>query len=158
MKESFLVRTASLLGVICILAGYNAILEDRKREETVARLTAQVEALTECIQDDREAQESAGQTEEIQADAVYADGEWEGQGQGFGGPITVRAIVEKGRITDIAVVSAEKEDPAYLSMAEDMLPAMVEAQSAKADTITGATFSSEGIKKAAAQALEKAEK
>ena len=47
---------------------------------------------------------------------------------------------------------------ADMDMAKDMLPAMIEAQSADVDTVTGATFSSTGIKNAAAQALKKAEK
>ena len=41
-------------------------------------------------------------------------------------------------------------------MAEEIIPAIIEAQSADVDTISGATFSSTGIKDAVAQALEKA--
>ena len=43
-------------------------------------------------------------------------------------------------------------------MAEAILPAMRQAQSPEVDTISGATFSSQGLKDAAMQALEKAEK
>ena len=42
-------------------------------------------------------------------------------------------------------------------MAEDIIPTILEAQSAEVDTISGATFSSTGIKEAVAQALEEAE-
>ena len=48
------------------------------------------------------------------------------------------------------------EDGAYLSMAEDIIPTIIEAQSADVDTISGATFSSTGIKEAVTQALEEA--
>ena len=41
-------------------------------------------------------------------------------------------------------------------MAEDIIPKIVEAQSVDVDTISGATFSSTGIKNAAKEALEKA--
>ena len=58
----------------------------------------------------------------------------------------------------IAEAMAEKEDGAYLSMAEDIIPTIIEAQSADVDTISGATFSSTGIKNASEQALEKAVK
>ena len=44
------------------------------------------------------------------------------------------------------------------SMAEDIIPKIIEAQSAEVDTISGATFSSTGIKNAAEQALEQAVK
>ena len=42
------------------------------------------------------------------------------------------------------------------SRAEDIIPTILEAQSAEVDTISGATFSSTGIKEAVAQALEEA--
>ena len=65
-------------------------------------------------------------------------------------------IIENGKISEINITSAEKEDGAYLSMAEDIIPSILEAQSADVDTISGATFSSTGIKEAVAQALEEA--
>ena len=56
------------------------------------------------------------------------------------------------------MTSAEKEDSAYLAMAEDIIPKIIEAQSVEVDTISGATFSSTGIKDATEQALEQAVK
>ena len=41
-------------------------------------------------------------------------------------------------------------------MAEDIIPEILEAQSAEVDTVSGATFSSTAIREASAQALEKA--
>lgn len=165
--NGFKVRTASLLAVLCILFGYNKVLDNREKEEEYARLRAEVDALEEYIQGIQEiaaANLEEGIPEEGDQDAVlneagvYTDGEWEGSAQGFGGPVAVKVTVEQGMIADITLVSAEKEDQAYLSMAEDVIPAMIEAQSADVDTVTGATFSSTGIRDAAAQALEKAEK
>ena len=66
--------------------------------------------------------------------------------------------VKDGKIEAVEVTSAEKEDSAYLAMAEDIIPKIIEAQSAEVDTISGATFSSAGIKNAAEQALEQAVK
>ena len=66
------------------------------------------------------------------------------------------ATVKDGKIEAVEVTSAEKEDSAYLAMAEDIIPKIIEAQSAEVDTISGATFSSTGIKNAAEQALEQA--
>ena len=68
------------------------------------------------------------------------------------------ATVKDGKIEAVEVTSAEKEDSAYLAMAEDIIPKIIEAQSAEVDTISGATFSSTGIKNAAEQALEQAVK
>mgnify|MGYP000288278486 CR=1 FL=1 len=52
--------------------------------------------------------------------------------------------------------TAQKEDGAYLSMAEDIIPTILEAQSAEVDTISGATFSSGGILDAVKAALSSA--
>ena len=68
------------------------------------------------------------------------------------------ATVKDGKIEAVEVTSAEKEDGAYLAMAEDIIPKIIEAQSAEVDTISGATFSSTGIKNASEQALEQAVK
>ena len=43
-------------------------------------------------------------------------------------------------------------------MAKDIIPKIIEAQSTDVDTISGATFSSTGIKNASQEALEKAVK
>ncbi len=154
--DGFVVKTVSLLAILGVLSGYDLVLEDREREETLAQLSAQVEAMEGYIQDSQKA--AAGGVREDGEDGLYADGEWEGKAQGFGGEIVLKVTVKEGVIADISIISAAKEDEAYLSMAETMLPAIMEAQSAEVDTVTGATFSSTGIKNAAAQALEKAER
>ena len=88
----------------------------------------------------------------------YKDGVYEGTGKGNNGDITVEVTVEGGQITDLAITSADGEDSAYLSNAEAIIPKIIEAQSADVDTISGATFSSTGIRNAAQEAIEKAEK
>ena len=87
----------------------------------------------------------------------YKDGSYEGTATGFGGDITVKVTVDGGKITAVDIVSAEKEDGAYLTMAEDIIPKIIDAQTSEVDTISGATFSSTGIKNATAQALESAQ-
>ena len=90
--------------------------------------------------------------------AGYKDGTYTGEADGFGGTVAVEVTVKDGKIEVVEVTSAEKEDSAYLAMAEDIIPKIIEAQSAEVDTISGATFSSTGIKNAAEQALEQAVK
>lgn len=147
--KGFFVKAAGFLAVILVLVGYNVVLEAREKDEEIARLNAQVQALEEFVESSQETETEGG---------AYADGEWEGEAQGFGGPISLKIKVDAGKLTDIEILSAENEDKTYLSMAEAMLPAILEAQSAEVDTISGATFSSEGIKNAAAQALKRAER
>ena len=104
----------------------------------------------------RELQQEKEKTVDIKG--TYPDGRGEGGAKGFGGMITVLVTVENGTISEIEITSADDEDKAYLSMAEDIIPKIIEAQSAEVDTISGATFSSTGIKNATEQALEQAVK
>lgn len=92
-----------------------------------------------------------------QSTSIYQDGTFEGTGEGFGGEIRIQLTVTSGRIADIQVLSAEKEDSSYLSMAEGIIADIIDAQSAEVDTISGATYSSAGIRQAVMQALEQAE-
>ena len=91
------------------------------------------------------------------ADQVYKDGTYTGDGQGFGGNIQVQITIADATLTDIQVVSAEKEDSAYLSQGKAVIDRILEAQSTDVDTVSGATFSSTGILMAVEDALGKAE-
>lgn len=141
MRE-FWIRVVSLIMVVGILVGYNSVLDAREKNEEIAKLKAQV----------TEAQSAESN------DSNYKDGTYQGEAEGFGGTVAVEVKVEKGKITVIEIVSAQKEDGAYLSMAKDIIPKIIEAQSTDVDTISGATFSSTGIKNASQEALEKAVK
>lgn len=134
-----------MLSVVGLLLGYNAVLDARAKDEEIAKLSAQLDGST--------AGEATGA-----AVMDYEDGTYTGAADGFGGKIQVEVKIEKSKITEINVVFAEKEDGAYLSMAKDIIPKIIAAQSADVDTISGATFSSTGIKNASEQALEKAVK
>ncbi len=102
------------------------------------------------------AQNSAASAEETLALGPYQDGSYTASAQGFGGDVTVTVTIEGGYMTDITVDDASGEDAAYFSMAEDILDDIMAAQSAEVDTISGATFSSTGLKNAVATALEEA--
>ena len=139
MKE-FIVRLFSLLAIVGVLFGYNEVLNVRAKDEEIAKLNAQLEAQTSAVFSASESGSDSG------SETGYKDGTYIGEADGFGGTVAVE------------VTSAEKEDGAYLAMAEDIIPKIIEAQSAEVDTISGATFSSTGIKDATEQALEQAVK
>lgn len=137
--KSFIIKTINLAAIVAILLGYNVTAAERKAvEEEVARLYAEQEAL-------------------LSEGGSFTDGTYEGTALGFGGDVSVEVVITDGTIQEINITSAENEDAAYLVMAEDIIPAIIESQSADVDTISGATFSSTGIKDAVAAALEKAE-
>mgnify|MGYP002519466248 FL=1 len=97
---------------------------------------------------------SASDAEEPLALGPYQDGSYTASAQGFGGDVTVTVTIEGGYIADITVDDASGEDAAYFSMAEGILEDIMAAQSAEVDTVSGATFSSTGLKNAVAAALE----
>lgn len=145
MKE-FIVRLFSLLAIVGVLFGYNEVLNVRAKDEEITKLNAQLEA------------QASGVGSDSVNGAGYKDGTYTGEADGFGGTVAVEVTVKDGKIEAVEVTSAEKEDGAYLAMAEDIIPKIIEAQSAEVDTISGATFSSTGIKNAAEKALEQAVK
>jgi len=82
------------------------------------------------------------------------DGTYQGEGQGFGGKTRVEVEVKGGRLVEVRVV--EHHDTAGVSdVAIDRIPKkMVEEQRVDVDTVSGATFSSQGIIEAVTNALQ----
>ncbi|MEG0156580.1 MAG: FMN-binding protein [Anaerovoracaceae bacterium] len=93
----------------------------------------------------------------VQSVGNYKDGTYQGTGIGYGGPVTAELQVEKGHIKEMKIISAEKEDAAYYNMAIAVAERIVASDSPQVEAISGATFTSNGIKKAAEDALSKAE-
>lgn len=113
------------------------------QEETAAEAQAAA--------DGAEGASSLLSTPEVQ----YRDGTYEGSGNGRNGVIVMAVTIEEGRIAKIEAVSQNETDE-YWNEAVKMTDAMIEAQTADVDMVTGATRSSEGILQAVRNALDKA--
>ncbi len=85
------------------------------------------------------------------------DGTYTGSGSGWGGDITVQVTVSGGKITAIDVLS-QSETPEYWAKASSLISSIIGAQSTSVDDVSGATYSSRGIKSAVENALSKAKK
>ena len=159
--RQLIVRFLNVAVIAAVLIGYNTVLDKRDKEDQIARLSAELET-TQLQKENLQAAAAASNTADTAAseaaEAEYVDGTYDGEADGFGGTIAVEVTVEGGQITDLAIISADGEDSAYLSNAEAIIPKIIEAQSVDVDTISGATFSSTGIRNAAQEAIEKAEK
>ncbi len=84
---------------------------------------------------------------------TFADGVYTGTGSGLRGQTSVTVTVENGGITDITVNSYQDDAP-YFSRAESgIISAILQAQSVDVAAVSGATFSSNSIKEAVANAL-----
>jgi len=81
------------------------------------------------------------------------DGIYEGSGIGFRGNTEVRVTVKDGIISDIEIVSYQDDKP-YFDFAVDTILEEIKAnQDVHVDTVSGATYTSDGIMKAVADAL-----
>ena len=102
---------------------------------------------------ERETETAPQMTEPTEQAGVFADGVYTGTGSGLRGQTSVTVTVENGEITDITVNSYQDDAP-YFSRAESgIISAIMQAQSVDVAAVSGATFSSNSIKEAVANAL-----
>ena len=88
---------------------------------------------------------------------MYADGVYTGVADGYGPDLTVEVTIENNVITDVEVVSHNEVNERFWSLPIAQLPGeIVEAQSIEVDSISGATYTSVGIKNAVLHALSQA--
>ncbi len=156
--KNFLIRLFDLILVLGLLAGYQAVIYSRDKEAQIAELESQVNQLQGEKDEILEAAKSSGKLGakggSSGAGGTYKDGTYTGSAQGFGGDIKVKVTVSGQKISVIDITEASGEDEAYLSMAKDIINTILDKQTADVDTVSGATYSSTGIKNAVTQALE----
>lgn len=100
---------------------------------------------------------SSQATSETSASQIYADGTYEGTGSGFrNGTTTISVTIENDVITDISTVSYEDDRPFYEQASSVVFSEILSSQSADVDSVSGATFSSNGIMEAVTDALSQA--
>lgn len=146
--RNFILQAVNLLLILGILWHYQSVAVVRAAAVTERQKEIdEVEAYNASIlQAEQEAEEESG----------LRDGKYEGTGLGFGDTITVEVTIQDGKMTDIAVVSADGEDRPYYNQALTILDKMLSTQSSEVDTVSGATLTCEGMIEAVADALGKA--
>ncbi len=87
-------------------------------------------------------------------DNSFSDGTYTGSGSGFRGTTTVSVTVADGKITDITVVSYQDDAPYFERAESDIIASVLTEQSVDVSTVSGATYSSNGILEAIADALD----
>ena len=87
---------------------------------------------------------------------LYKDGTWTGTALGYNDEISVSVTISDGKIVDISIIESYDDEP-YYDWAKNEIPqSIIATQSTDIDTVSGATFSSEGIINAVVAALENA--
>jgi len=148
-----IIRFISLALIVGSLSIYQTIAVPRAQQK--AAIAAQLRAEEKKR---REAAKEAADKEALLASAKYKDGEYEGEGLGYGGAIRVKVTVRDGEIYTIDVTEHSGEDDEYFNLALKMTDQIIDQNDTDIDIITGSTFSSEGLLEAINAALEKAVK
>ena len=90
------------------------------------------------------------------AEGTFRPGTYEATEAGFGGDVTVRMTFDENSITDVEI-TGDQETNGVGSVAVEKLPAAImEAQSADVEGITGASFTSKAVKLAAQDCIDEA--
>ena len=144
-KRQWILRLVGLVLVLVLGFVYQqrALAWEAERKENAA-VIAEVEQYNAKI-------------EAMENGSKYVDGTFTGTGEGFGGDITLAVTIRDGVIEDISVVSAPGEDSVYFSSAVSMLEDMKTSQTSEIEAVSGATFSSLGLRDAVREALKQAE-
>lgn len=132
-------------------------------EEVMASVPADTERAAE--QPDKQSQSSVSSADSektkakkttFQKQGQWKDGIYTGSGAGFGGTIRVEVTISDGKMIKIDDVSHAGETPSYYKRASAIIPEILKAQTPNVDTVSGATYSSSGIREAVINALNKA--
>lgn len=161
----FKLKLINFIVIVAILYIYNinldlwetkeALQTEQKKEELATQTLTELESsLDSMLAEYTKQNEEAKEAEET---SLWQDGTYEGTGNGFAGELTVSVTIEKGVITDIQLADSGSDDAVYVNMAVGVIDEMLAEQTSEVDAVSGATFSSNGIMEAVAEALSQAE-
>ncbi|MBR0367243.1 MAG: alpha/beta fold hydrolase [Clostridia bacterium] len=91
------------------------------------------------------------------AESAYQPGTYEATEAGFGGDVTVTMTFDENGITDVQIVGDAETDGVGSKAVEGLPAAILEAQSADVDGISGASFTSKAILLAAQDCIDQAQ-
>ena len=103
--------------------------------------------------DEEPATEDAQDAAEDVMNGTYQDGTYTGTGQGFRGEIQVEVTVSGGKITNVELLSSYDDQEFFNRAWSGIVSALTGSDSTEVDTVSGATFSSNGIIEAVKNAL-----
>ena len=112
------------------------IAELKKDENEIEKLTQEIE----------------GNTTLNLPQGRFKDGTYKGSARGFKSNIVVSVKVSQGKIASIKIESSGDDEP-YFSSARGVINKIINSQNVNVDAVSGATFSSNGIKRAVYNAL-----
>lgn len=141
-----------------INAVQNALASAQGSESGLATASAAESVATEAPAETDTATEETETTVSTAASGTtgsidLADGTYTGSGTGYRGETSVEVTVENGLITSITVTSYQDDEQFFNRAESQVIAEIVAAQTPEVDAVSGATFSSNGIMEAVANAL-----
>ncbi len=126
--------------------------EDEEAEEAGEEAEAEeVEEETEAPEEEEAEDEEAGEEA-----GAYVPGTYTGEADGFGGTVSVTITVDETSITDVTAVGDDETEDVGGAALDELAAQILDAQSADIDGVSGASFTSEGIRAAAQDAIDAA--
>ena len=130
--------------------------ETNKKLEKLSKLEEKLKQMKKLSKDLRKKVESLEtESQKYMVNKKLKDGSYEGSGIGFRGNLKVEVDVSEGKISSIRVVE-NVDDAPYFEKARGLITNIVSGQTPNVDSVSGATYSSNGIKSAVRDALKKA--
>ena len=139
MKKK-LIMSMLVIGLMFSMAACSSS-SDSSSEETTEEETTE-ETTEEETTEEEEAGEEAGLT-----------GTYTGTGSGFGGDITVTLTLEDGVITECSIDGPDETETVGGAALDELAEQVVAANGSEIDGVSGATYTSDGVSEAVANAL-----
>ena len=148
MMKFFWVKLAGVVAAVLILFTYQT------QAHTLSMVRQALDEKEQQISEMQNGQgEDAGTQDSASSEAgTYKDGTYKGTAPGYSGDLTVEVTVEGGRIKAIDITDTT-DDKAYLDLASGLIDDIIDKQTTDVDTVSGATYSSNGIIEATKKAL-----
>ena len=101
---------------------------------------------------------SGGATATVQegGEAIFTPGEYTGKGEGFGGSVITTITVSEYAITDVQIDAATETAEIGQAAAPLLADQVLEAQSPDIDGVTGASLTSDAVRKGVESAMKEA--
>lgn len=139
MKKK-LIMSMLVVGLMFSMAACSSS-SDSSSEETTEE-TAEEESTEEAAEEEEAVEEEAGLT-----------GTYTGTGSGFGGDITVTLTLEDGVITECSIDGPDETETVGGAALEELAEQVIAANGSEIDGVSGATYTSDGVSEAVANAL-----
>lgn len=155
--DSYLAQASSVMDAIIKKQSTNVDTVSGASYSSVGIIQAVRDALSQAATDGSENKKDDAANDAVTGTIPYNEGIYYGSAEGYSGDVTVAVVIQDHTIKAILVTDAS-DDESFFGRAMDVVKQVVKKQSTEVDTVSGATYSSNGLLNAIKNALEKAEK